>query len=77
MFAVLLSSTSRDVYPDLVTDERFSNWEDASRFAGKIQRAQPGIKTTTMQQDPNGEWREYGTGRTIAATLARMNGTSA
>jgi len=61
-YAVLLSSASTTVYPDLVCSERHVT-PDSARDAGRtVTRAQPGIRFTVMGRNLLNQWVECGTG---------------
>ena len=73
-YALLLSSASETVYPDLVCSELHSSPAVAFAAGLGIARAQPGLEVAVMFREPGGAWRDRKTGKTareyIQATWA-------
>lgn len=68
-YAVLLSSASTAVYPELVCSERYATAVAASIGAVAIRRAQPGIRSTVMGRNLLNQWVECGTGKSAKEWL--------
>ena len=63
-YALLLSSASEIVYPDLVCSELHSSPAVACAAGLGIARAQPGLEFAVMYREPGGVWRDRKTGST-------------
>ena len=63
-YAVLMSSASEIVYPDLVCSERYPSAAVACAAGLGIVRAQPGLEFAVMFREPGGVWLDRKTGKT-------------